>query len=167
VLAIKRLEQNYMNLTHIGQRLHEMAANSVSRKQLAAVVQTEHIPSANAFSALSNQVVQDQVADMQSGVSRLSGNLDGIVLYSGNELRSRAGIVNGNALKEVQAGLYARLFTKALHNFSEFLLTENQANVSKIWEPRAGAAGQRRMEDREFQGSGTAALGRAQTAART
>jgi two-component system sensor histidine kinase/response regulator len=47
-------------------------------------------------------------------------------------LRARAELMNGNALKEAQAGLYARLFTKALRNFSEFLLTENQANVSKI-----------------------------------
>jgi signal transduction histidine kinase/DNA-binding response OmpR family regulator len=132
LLVIGLLEQNYSNLTQIELRLHEMAANSASREQLAARVETEFIPAATAFSALSDQVVHDQVADMQSGVSRLSGNLDGIVLYSGSELRARAEAMNRNALKEVQAGLYARLFTKALHNFSEFLLTENHANVSKI-----------------------------------
>jgi signal transduction histidine kinase/DNA-binding response OmpR family regulator len=132
LLVIARLEQDYTNLAHIEQRLHDMARYSTSREQLAALVDAEFIPSATAFSALSNQVVQDQVANMQSGVSRISGNLDGIVLYSGNELRARAEVMNGNALKEVQAGLYARLFTKALHNFSEFLLTENQANISKI-----------------------------------
>src|SRR6266404_5164150 len=111
-LVIERLEQNYVNLNHIEQRLHEMAANSASREQLATLVRAEFISSATAF-------------------SRLSGNLDGIVLYSGNELRARAEVMNGNALKEVQAGLYARLFTKALHNFSEFLLTGNKANISK------------------------------------
>jgi signal transduction histidine kinase/DNA-binding response OmpR family regulator len=132
LLVIGRLEQNYRNLAHIEEHLHELARNSVSRERLATLVQAEFIPLATAFSELSNQVVHDQVTDMQSGVSRLSGNLDGIVLYSGNELRARAEVMNGNALKEVQAGLYARLFTKALHNFSEFLLTENQANVSKI-----------------------------------
>ena len=132
LLVIGRLEQNYMNLIHMEQRLKEMSAKSASREQLAALVRAEVIPSATTFSALSNQVVHDQVTDMQSGVSLLSGNLDAIVLYSGNELRARAGVMNGNALKEVQAGLYARLFTKALHNFSEFLLTQNQANVSKI-----------------------------------
>jgi signal transduction histidine kinase/CheY-like chemotaxis protein len=132
LFVIGRLEQNHMNLAHIEQRLHEMAGNSVSREQLATLVQAEFIPSATAFCALSNQVVHDQVTDMQSGLSRLSGNLDGIVLYSGNELRARAEVMNGNALKEVQASLYARLFTNALRNFSEFLLTENQANASKI-----------------------------------
>jgi signal transduction histidine kinase/DNA-binding response OmpR family regulator len=132
LLAIGRLEQNYMNLAHIEEHLHEFARNSASKERLATLVQAEFIPSATAFSELSNQVVHNQVTGMQSGVSRLSGNLDGIVLYSGNELRARAEVMNGNALKEVQAGLYARLFTEALHNFSEFLLTENQANVSKI-----------------------------------
>jgi len=132
LLVVGRLEQSYMNLFHIEQRLHELAGNSVSRERLAALIQAEFIPSATAFSELLNQVVHDQVTDMQAGVSRLSGNLDGIVLYSGDELRARAEVMNGNALKEVQAGLYARLFTKTLHNFSEFLLTENQANVSKI-----------------------------------
>src|SRR6266576_468479 len=98
-----------------------MAANSASREQLATLVRAEFISSATAFSTLSNLVVHDQVTDMQSGVSRLSGN----------ELRARAEVMNGNALKEVQAGLYARLFTKALHNFSEILLTGNKANISK------------------------------------
>jgi signal transduction histidine kinase/DNA-binding response OmpR family regulator len=132
LLVLKRLELDYMNLAGIEQRLQEMAGHSASREQMAALVEDELIPSAAAFSAVSNQIVQDQVADMQSGVSRLSGNLDGIVLYSGKELRVRAQVMNETALKEVQASLYARLFTRALHNFSEFLLTQNQANVSKI-----------------------------------
>src|ERR1700676_2128168 len=130
--VIGRLEQNYMDLDRIEQRLRDMAARSVSRAQMAALVRGEFIPSATAFSAASNQIVEDQVADMQSGISRLSGSLDGIVLYSGRELRARAEVMNETALKEVLAGLYARLFTKALHNLSEFLLTQNQANVPKI-----------------------------------
>jgi signal transduction histidine kinase/CheY-like chemotaxis protein len=132
LLIIGRLEQNYAHIAQIENRLRDMAENSVSREQLATLVRAEFIPSATTFSALSNQVVHDQVTDMQSGVSRLSGNLEGIVLYSGTQLRARAEAMNGNALKEVQAGLYARLFTVALHNFSEFLLTEDQASVSKI-----------------------------------
>jgi signal transduction histidine kinase/CheY-like chemotaxis protein len=132
LLDIGRLEQDYRNVGQIEQRMEEMAGKSVAREQLAAAVQAEFIPLAAGFAALSNQVVRDQVTDMQSGVSQLSGNLGAIVLYSGNELRARAELMNGNALKEAQAGLYARLFTEALHNFSEFLLTENQANVSKI-----------------------------------
>jgi hypothetical protein len=120
-----------MNLAEVEQHLHEMAGRSVAREKLATLVQSEFIPSATAFSALANQIVRDQVTDMQSGVYRLSGNLDGIVLFSGIDLRARAEAMNGNALKEAHAGLYASLFTKALHNFSEFLLTENPANVSK------------------------------------
>ena len=132
LLVIKRLEQDYVNLAGIEQRLQEMAAQSVSREQMAALVQAELIPSATVFCAVSNQMVHDQVADMQSGSSRLSGNLDGLVLYSGKELRARAETMNETALKEIQARLYVSLFTKALHNLSEFLLTQNQASVSKI-----------------------------------
>ncbi len=131
-LVIERLEQDYTNLAHIERRLHDMAMYSASREQLAALVQAEFIPSATAFSSISNQIVHDQVVGMQSGISRLSGNLEGIVLYSGKELRARAEVMNQTILKEVQAGLYASLFTKALYNFSEFLLTQNQADVSKI-----------------------------------
>ncbi|HET7106306.1 MAG TPA: response regulator [Candidatus Acidoferrum sp.] len=69
---------------------------------------------------------------MQSGISRLSGSLDGIVLYSGKELRARAQEMNETARKEVQAGLYARLFTKDLRNFSKLLLTGTDSNGSKI-----------------------------------
>jgi len=130
--VVGHLEQNYMVLAHVEQRLHDMAGRSVSRAQMAALVRAEFIPSATAFSSASNQIVEDQVADMQSGISRLSGSLDGIVLYSGRELRARAEVMDETALKEVQAGLYARVFTKALHNLSEFLLTQNQANVSKV-----------------------------------
>ena len=132
LMVITRLERNYANLSRIEQRLHDMAAHSASRAQMAALVRAEFIPSATAFSSDSNQIVQDQFANMQSGISRLSGSLDGIVLYSGSELRARAEGMNETALKEVLAGLYARLFTKALHNLSEFLLTQNQANVPKI-----------------------------------
>jgi signal transduction histidine kinase/DNA-binding response OmpR family regulator len=132
LLVIQRLEQDYMKIDGIEQRLHEMAAQSASREQMAALVQAELIPSATVFSAVSNQMVHDQVADMQSGSFRLSGNLDGLVLYSGKELRARAEAMNETALKEVQARLYVSLFTKALHNLSEFLLTQDQANVSKI-----------------------------------
>src|ERR1700736_266212 len=132
LLVVERLNYDYINLAHIEQRLKEMAASPDSTKEMADVVKAELIPLATVFSAALNQIVHDQVADMQSGSARLSGNLEGIVLYSGVELRARAEVMNETALKEVQAGLYVSLFTKALHNLSEFLLTQNPACVSKI-----------------------------------
>jgi signal transduction histidine kinase/DNA-binding response OmpR family regulator len=132
LLDTRHLEQDYSNLADIEQRLQEMTAHSASTTRMAALVQAELISSATAISAVSNQIVHDQVAGMQSGVFRLSGNLEGIVLYSGKELRARAEAMNDTALKEVQAGLYVRLFTTALRNLSEFLLTQNPANGTKI-----------------------------------
>ena len=40
--------------------------------------------------------------------------------------------MHATALKEVQAGFYARFFTQSLINFSEFLLTEDEANASQV-----------------------------------
>jgi signal transduction histidine kinase/DNA-binding response OmpR family regulator len=130
--AISRLELDYRNLAHFDQRLQEMTARSASKAQMAALIQAELIPSADVLSADSSRTVHDQLADMQSGISRLSGSLDGIVLYSGKELRARAKVMNETALKEIQAGSYVRLFTNALRNFSEFLLTHNPDTDSKI-----------------------------------
>jgi signal transduction histidine kinase/CheY-like chemotaxis protein len=130
--AVARLEQNYASLTHIEQRLREMVANGAPRAQFATLIQAEFIPSARAFAAVSDQVVHDQLADMQAGTFRLSGNLDGILLYSGQELRRRAELMNETGLKEARAASYARLFTTALRNFSEFLVTQNQADAPKV-----------------------------------
>lgn len=130
--VITRLEQNYAALGRIEQQLRAMARDSAPRDQLAALLRAEYSTAAREVSLDSTQILHEQVAGMQSGISRLSGNLDGIVLYSGKELRARAQLMNETALKEVQAGLYARLFTADLRNFSEFLLNPDQANRFKI-----------------------------------
>jgi signal transduction histidine kinase/DNA-binding response OmpR family regulator len=132
VRFVERLEQDYGKLGRIEQRLHDLAMNSSAREQWAALIPGDLIPTAAAVTTASNRVFRDRVAEMQSGISRLSGNLDDIVLYSGTKLRARAEVMNQTALKEVRAGLYASLFTEALHKFSEFLLTQDQVNVAKI-----------------------------------
>ena len=132
LLVIDRLEQDYIHLAGLEQRLQELAAHSASKEPMAALVQAELIPLATTLSTDSGRMVHDQLAEMQSGVSRLSGSLDGIVLYSGKELRVRAKAMNETALKEIQAGLYVRVFTNALRNFSEFLLSQNPDSESKI-----------------------------------
>jgi signal transduction histidine kinase/DNA-binding response OmpR family regulator len=132
LLAVARLEQNYANLTHIEQRLKDLAMKGASREQLAALVQAEFIPSARAFSVISDQLVHDQLTDMQAGIFRLSGNLDGILLYSGKELRRRAELMNEMGLKEARAASYVHLFTTALQNLSEFLVTQQQVESPRV-----------------------------------
>jgi hypothetical protein len=131
LVILTRLEQEYANLGRIEARLSELSGNFTSRKQLAVIVRAESVHFA-AVSAASNQMVYDVVRIMRRGISRLSGNLDGIVLYYGEELRGRAEGMHLTADKNVQAGLYAQYFTEALINFSEFLLTEDQANASRV-----------------------------------
>jgi signal transduction histidine kinase/DNA-binding response OmpR family regulator len=132
LLAVAGLEQNYANLTHIEQRLGDLAMKGASNAQLAALVQTEYIPSARAFSVVSDQLVHDQLADMQAGIFRLSGNLDGILLYSGKELRKRAELMNEMGLKEALAASYVHLFTTALRNLSEFLVIQHQLDSPRV-----------------------------------
>src|ERR1700688_716865 len=131
LLVIAHLEQGYANLARTEVSLRDLSVHSASRKQLAVIVRAESIPFA-AISSASNQMVYEQVTIMQAGISHLSGNLDGVVLYSGKELRSRADRMHAAALKNVQAGLYARFFTQSLNNFSGFLLTENETNASQV-----------------------------------
>ena len=131
LLVIASLEQGYANLARTEVHLRDLSEHSASRKQLAAIVRAESIPFA-AIPSASNQIVYEQVTIMQAGISHLSGNLDGVVLYSGKELRSRAERMHASALKNVQAGLYAGFFTQSLNNFSEFLLTEKETNASHV-----------------------------------
>ena len=129
---VARLQQGYASLSGIEQRLHDLAWHSTPRKQLAALVQSEFMSPASSVSSASDQLVQDLLADMQTGISRLSGNLEGIVLYSGKELRARAEFMNETAQKEMLAGLYVRLFSRSLLAFSESLLTGSQSKGSEI-----------------------------------
>jgi hypothetical protein len=105
MLFVARVQQGYRSLSGIEQRLHDLARHSGSREQLAALVQSEFMSPATTVSSALDQLVQDLLTDMQTGITRLSGNLDGIVLYSGKELRTRAEFMNDTARKEILAGL--------------------------------------------------------------
>jgi signal transduction histidine kinase/DNA-binding response OmpR family regulator len=128
---VANVQRVYASLEPIEQRLRELAERSAPRKQLATVLRADFLPPANAVAAASDQLVEELFARTQTGIYRLSGSLEGIVLYSGDELRARARVMNNSAQKELLAELYLRLFTRSLLNFSEFFLTENPLNASE------------------------------------
>ena len=132
LLSIARLEQEYAKLVNIEQRSADMALQSGLKQELDAFLQAEFIPVANAVSIDSDQIIRDQIDDLQAEIAQLSGNLSGLVLYQGNELRAKAKAMNGAAWKEVQAGSYAKLFTVSLSRFSRFLLKESRGSASNI-----------------------------------
>src|SRR3984893_5310466 len=132
LLSIARLEQEYAKLVNIEQRSADMALQSGLKQELDAFLQAEFIPVANAVSIDSDQIIRDQIDDLQAEIAQLSGNLSGLVLYQGNELRAKAKAMNGAAWKEVQAGSYAKLFTVSLSRFSRFLLKESRCSASNI-----------------------------------
>jgi signal transduction histidine kinase/CheY-like chemotaxis protein len=129
---VNGIEKDYATLGKSEQAIREIAGAAQSRLPIKLMIQKDFLPLAATVSSAADQVVEKQAADMQDGISRLSGSLDGIVLYSGTELRSRAESMNASASKEVQACLFIRLFTQSLNNFSEFLLTGNEASATRI-----------------------------------
>ena len=131
-LQVARLQQQYEDLAGIEQRVRDLAARSASREALAILIRSEFVGPASSVSMMAGEIAREQVSDMQQEVSRLSGNLDGVVLYSGKELRERAEAMNAAAFKQVQADEYASLFVQSLQRFSEFLLTQDQSGIPQI-----------------------------------
>ena len=148
---VKEIEQNYSQLGLIELRVRGMAMRLSPETQIRAVIREEFIPQAAIVSSTADQIALDQESDMQSRISRLSGNLEGVVLYSGAELRARVDSMNASAWKEIQAGRFARSFAQSLNNFSEFLLTGNEANAAGIRDLDQGvqAIQQWRKDDEE------------------
>src|ERR1700682_3803641 len=132
VSSSKVLERDHMRLAEIEQRIQDLALHLAPREQLEALIKTQFLPVADAVLSASDKLAQQQIVEMKDEISRLSGNLDGVVLYSGTQLRARAESMNATGRKEVQAGLYARLLTRGLTNFSTFLLMRNAENSSNI-----------------------------------
>ncbi len=130
--ALNGIEENYEELGRVEQMIRELAMDPQSQARTSAVLQEKFIPLADKVSTSIDQIVQNQISDLQDGVSRLSGILDGIVLYSGRELRVRADSMNAGVSKEIRAGTFVRLFTRSLNNFSEFLLTGDEHDAALI-----------------------------------
>jgi signal transduction histidine kinase/CheY-like chemotaxis protein len=129
---LKEIEGNYVQLGLIERRLHGMAMGSSTEAQIGSVMREEFIPQAALVSSSAHQLALSEVSDMQARISRLSGNLEGVVLYSGAELRARVDSMNVTAGKEIQADRFARSFAQSLNNFSEFLTSGNEVTVSGI-----------------------------------
>src|SRR6202158_495888 len=129
---VKALEENYAQLGLVERHIRAMAMNSDSATSIGAVIREQYFPQADIVSSLAYEVVLEGVADMQSGISHLSGNLEGVILFSGSELRARVESMNASASEEIHAGRFSRLFAQSLNNFSKFLLTGSQVYAGGI-----------------------------------
>jgi len=134
-----------------------MAAN-LPQRAVATLVRRSFI-SSPPLSTLSNLVVMIRSGHAVGSLSTAETSTHRV--YSGNELPS-ARRYEWKAVKEYRPACMPACFTKALHNFSEFLLTGNKATFPRL-EHRTRAANHKKKEDRDSQ-TLTAALGRAQTA---
>jgi PAS domain S-box-containing protein len=132
LILASRAEDDRLKLRGIEERIRAIARDSGSQAQMNIVLQQELIPLSTTISSTADRMAQEAVAGMQTGISRLNGILDGVVLYSGTELRARAESMNTSAFKEIEAGTFAGAFAKSLDNFSEFLLTDSEANAAQF-----------------------------------
>lgn len=132
LLVVSRLQREYASVSVVENRLQDLAKQPASRDQLAALIRSEFIPPAAAIASASDQIVGELSNGSQAGIFRLSGSLDGLVLYAGRDLRGRAEAMNNTSRKELLAGSYVRLFAQSLLNFSEFLLDQGGLDLSKI-----------------------------------
>jgi signal transduction histidine kinase/DNA-binding response OmpR family regulator len=126
------LKSGHTKLGVVEQRICELATQSRKNQEIDNLVRTEFLPLAATVSSTADQMAAAQAKGIQIGISRLSGNLDGIVIYSGSELRSHAESMNASASKAVQAGTFARLLAQSMNNLSGFLLTGNEANADQV-----------------------------------
>jgi len=129
---VTHLKSNHAKLASVEQRICDLAIQSGTRNEVSNLVRTEFLPLATTVSTDADQIAAAQAKGIQGGISRLSGNLDGIEIYSGSELRIHAESMNASASKAVQAGTFARLLAQSMNSLSEFLLTGNEANAGKI-----------------------------------
>lgn len=150
---IHRSEESHTELGRSERSIREVAKDWGSRKRMGGMIRKDFIPLASMVSSLAEEIVQKQVTDMQTEISRLSGNLEGIMLYSGAELRARMESMDASASKEVHAGAFVRLLTRSLNTFSEFLLTGSETNAAQIgqFEPEAQVIEHWRGEEQKSQ----------------
>src|SRR3984893_6400960 len=129
---VTRLKSNHAKLASVEQRICDLAIQSGTRNEVSNLVRTELLPLATPALTDADKIAAAQTKGIQGGISRLSGNWDGIEIYSGSELRIHAESMNASASKAVQAGTFARLLAQSMNSLSEFLLTGNEANAGKI-----------------------------------
>src|SRR5205807_6148474 len=80
-------------------------------------------PEATALIAAADDVATERADDLESAISRLTGELDAVSLYYGSDLRTESENMKMSATKSVRARVFARPYVQSLINAEEFLLT--------------------------------------------
>ena len=115
-------EALYAKLPPLENHILEIARNSETNDQAAEVIRKDYLPLVAQILTKTEQISQNREAEMEAGISRLSGELDGVMLYSGRAQKSTRAM-NYSASQSAEGRAFAHLFVQQLINAEEFLLT--------------------------------------------
>jgi signal transduction histidine kinase/DNA-binding response OmpR family regulator len=129
---LAKAEEVYAKLPPLEERIVEIARHSDNNDAAAEIINKEYLPLVARILSKTEQISQNREAEMEAGISRLSGELDGVMLYSGPVLQARTNAMNASASQSAQGRAFAHLFVQQLINAEEFLMTGDADYPYKI-----------------------------------
>jgi hypothetical protein len=124
-------EAVYAKLPPLETRILDVAKNSGNNDAAAALLRDQYLPLVNQILSRTEQISQNREAEMEAGISRLSGELDGVILYSG-QAQSNIRAMNASASQSAQGRAFIHLFAQQLINAESYLLTVDPQYPYKI-----------------------------------
>jgi hypothetical protein len=115
-------EAVYAKLPPLEARILEVARTSATNDAAAALLRDEYLPLVAQILSRAEQISRNREAEMEAGISRLSGELDGVILYSG-QAQSNTRAMNASASQSAQGRAFIHLFAQQLINAEVYLLT--------------------------------------------
>jgi PAS domain S-box-containing protein len=132
LILISRLETDHSRIGRVEERIRDLADHSESNGPMRGAIEQEFASLASTISSNAGDLKQSTASDLQSTTSRLAGNLDAVLLYSGGQLRYRTAFLLENSAQEIEDAVFARLFISWLQNFNGFLLTGRNQYMSDL-----------------------------------
>jgi hypothetical protein len=124
-------EAVYAKLPPLETKILDVAKNSDTNDAAAALLRDEYLPLVAQILTKTEQISQNRETEMEAGISRLSGELEGVILYSGRaQTNTRA--MNASASQSAQGRAFAHLFVQQLINAEVYLLTVDAQYPYKI-----------------------------------
>jgi signal transduction histidine kinase/DNA-binding response OmpR family regulator len=130
--GMANIENDYPALATLEQRILDTSNTSSSNKAAVAVIEKQFRPVAQKIARSADDVAAQRAEELQSAISRLTGELDAVSLYSGSELRGESEAMEASASKSMRARAFARLYVQSLINAEEFLLSNKEEDRFQV-----------------------------------
>jgi len=120
------IESRYRAVAALEDQIVQQARQSKNNDAAAEVIREQFRPEAATLIAAADDVATERADDLESAISRLTGELDAVSLYYGSDLRTESETMKASATKSVRARAFARPYVQSLINAEEYLLTKDQ-----------------------------------------